>query len=136
MSSVEYPEVTSYPVNGFGGTLFDYPFFAVPIYNPAASYVNHHVTWHVIDNYTLSAVNIAVTDSVCLGLCFATLIYVLALTPKKKRRTPFHAFLLAALVLEIIRLLCYIGPASSVGNSLFSSYLGITHDWSATVWST
>lgn len=131
-----FPKATSYPVNGYDGSYYNERFRGIPVYNEGQPGVNSNISWKVIDDYALVVVNIMAIDSVCLGLCLATFVYTISLTPKEKRSKLFHVSLLLALVLEIYRLLTVVAPASTPGISSFSSYLLITNDVEASNFST
>ena len=132
---ITFPKPATCPVNGFGGSWYNQPFAGVPIYNRGAEGVVTEITWAAIDEWSTGAVaNVWVTTGACLGLCLATLAYIVALTPNKKKGLPFHTSLLLALVFEIARLLCDMGRSSSIGLSPYSAYLGITNDMSATTY--
>ena len=132
---ITFPKPATCPVNGFGGSWYNQPFVGVPIYNHGAKGVVDEITWARIDEWAAQISNVWVTTGVCLGLCLATLAYIIALTPNKKKGLPFHTSLMLALVFEIARLLCSVGRASDITLSPYSAYFGLTQDYKASTYS-
>ena len=89
----------------------------------------------MIDQFAQSTASVASVSGICLGLCLATLVYVIALTPRAKRGRPFYIFLVLALIAEIIRLLFDAIRISKPGVSPYPAYLNLTSDNGSTYWS-
>jgi len=128
------PSVSSRPVNGFGGTYYDWPFY-VPTYTTDDPMVFNQTTWRIIDQWNQVNLNMQATEGVGLGMCLTALVYILVLTPNGKRGKPFHSFLLAALLFEMLRLLCDLIQSTQAGVSQYSAYLWLTNDQAATTYS-
>jgi hypothetical protein len=69
-------------------------------------------------------------EGVAAGLAWGTLIYILALTPSRKRSTFFHSILLLGLVLLLVHYMIDLVASETPGISAQSFYLLITDDYS------
>ena len=123
---------TVFPTAGVGGEYYDTP-FEVPTYSTGAI---NEVSWRAIDYFSHIIANYAVSEGVATGLVWATLIYLLALTPGRKRTTPFHTFLLLGLVFMLLHLMLDIIAVVTPGLSTNSSYVVLTNDVASSVWTT
>ncbi|EXJ83116.1 hypothetical protein A1O1_06735 [Capronia coronata CBS 617.96] len=121
---------TSYPTAGVGGYYYDTA-FGVPTYSSAAF---NQTTWRLLDNWDHINVNYASSEGLAAGLGWATLIYLLALTPSHKRTTPFHCFLLVGLIFLLGHLMVNIIAALTPGLNTTSAYTYVTLDTSSSVW--
>ncbi|EXJ77247.1 hypothetical protein A1O3_10405 [Capronia epimyces CBS 606.96] len=121
---------TSYPTAGVGGYYYDTA-FGVPTYSSAAF---NQTTWRLLDNWDHVNVNYASSEGLAAGLGWATLIYLLALTPSHKRTTPFHCFLLVGLVFMLLHLMTNIIAALTPGLNTTSAYTYVTLDIASSVW--
>ena len=123
---------TVFPTAGVGGEYY-YTAFEVPTYSAGAF---NEVTWDSIDDFSHIIANYCVSEGIATGLIWATLIYLLALTPGRKRTTPFHTFLLLGLVFMLLHLMLDIVAVLTPGLSTNSSYVVLTGDVASSVWTT
>ncbi|OAP55534.1 hypothetical protein AYL99_10507 [Fonsecaea erecta] len=120
----------SLPTAGVGGALYDEA-FQVPTY-PAAPF--NKVTWRLIDTWNNINVNYDTNRGLAAGLVWATLVYLLALTPTRKRTTPFHTFMLIGLVFMLIKLMIDIVSSLTPGLQSSSAYTFLTLDFTDSIW--
>ncbi|KAL2408305.1 hypothetical protein ABEF93_001112 [Exophiala dermatitidis] len=130
MPAVTLTEATSFPTAGIGGSYYDTA-FGVPTYGSA---VFDQTTWRLLDNWDHGNVNYASSEGLAAGLAWATLIYLLALTPSHKRTTPFHCFLLAGLVFMLLHLMINVIAALTPGLKTTTAYIYITLDIASSAW--
>jgi hypothetical protein len=118
---------SSYPTAGIGGSYYDTPFY-VPVYNSTDPVPT---SWRTLDKlgffiaYTLSP------EGIAAGLAWATLIYVLALTPNRKRTTLFHSILLFGLIFLLTHYMIDLIAAQTPGISTQAFYLLVTGDYAS-----
>ncbi|KIX94572.1 uncharacterized protein Z520_09618 [Fonsecaea multimorphosa CBS 102226] len=120
----------SLPTAGVGGALYDEA-FQVPTY-PAAPF--NKVTWRLIDTWNNINVNYDTNRGLAAGLVWATLVYLLALTPTRKRTTLFHTFMLIGLVFMLIKLMIDIVSSLTPGLQSSSAYTFLTLDFTDSIW--
>lgn len=131
MASDATPSATLvFPTAGVGGSYYDTA-FPVPVYPNAPSTM---VTWRYLDTWNNWNSNYAVSQGIATGLIWATLTYVLALTPNHKRRTPFHSFMLLGLVFLLIHMTIDIVTSLTPGIQPNSAYTVLTGDIVDSVW--
>lgn len=130
MPAVTLTEATSFPTAGIGGSYYDTA-FGVPTYGSA---VFNQTTWRLLDNWDHGNVNYASSEGLAAGLAWATLIYLLALTPSHKRTTPFHCFLLTGLVFMLLHLMINVIAALTPGLKTTTAYIYITLDIASSAW--
>lgn len=124
------PAPTNFPVAGVNGEFYDVA-FGVPTYSVDAFNV---ISWRSIDNWDHANSNYVSSEGIAAGLIWATLIYLLALTPTRKRTTPFHAFLLTGLVFMLLHLMMEIIAALTPGLHITSAYTVLTGDITSSTW--
>ncbi|KIW86973.1 uncharacterized protein Z519_12438 [Cladophialophora bantiana CBS 173.52] len=132
MATAAFVTPGSLPTAGVGGALYDEA-FTVPTY-PAAPF--NKVTWRLIDTWNNINVNYDTNRGIAAGLVWATLVYLLALTPTRKRTTPFHTFMLIGLILMLIKLMIDIVAALTPGLQSSSAYTFLTLDFTDSIWTT
>ncbi|OAL39092.1 hypothetical protein AYO20_01410 [Fonsecaea nubica] len=130
MATAAFVGAGSLPTAGVGGALYDEA-FQVPTY-PAAPF--NQVTWRLIDTWNNINVNYNTNRGLAAGLVWATLVYLLALTPTRKRTTPFHTFMLIGLVFMLIKLMIDIVSALTAGLQSSSAYTFLTLDFTDSIW--
>ncbi|KAL2403960.1 hypothetical protein ABEF95_004706 [Exophiala dermatitidis] len=130
MPAATLTETTSFPTAGIGGSYYDTA-FGVPTYGSA---VFNQTTWRLLDNWDHGNVNYASSEGLAAGLAWATLIYLLALTPSHKRTTPFHCFLLTGLVFMLLHLMVNVIAALTPGLKTTTAYIYITLDIASSAW--
>ena len=120
LPAVTYPAPTAFPTVGYGGSYFDKPAFNVPTYGtgPAAK-----VTWRFLEDYASILANQSSTEGIAAGITWATFIYLLALTPNKKRTSPFHTSLLLGIAFLLIHLMINIITPYIPGLNKYSPYV-------------
>lgn len=123
---------TVFPTAGVGGQYYDTA-FEVPTYGAGAI---NEVNWRDVDNFSHIIANYSVSEGIATGLIWATLVYLLALTPGRKRTTPFHTFILLGLVLMLLHLMLDIIAVVTPGLSTNSAYVILTGDVASSVWTT
>lgn len=121
---------TSLPTAGIGGSYYDEA-FGVPTY-PSA--MNDMVTWRMLDNWNHININYALTEGIAVGLVWATLVYLLALTPNRKRTTHFHTFMLVGLIFMLIHLMIDAVSYVTPGLQPTSAYIVVTGDVMSSTW--
>ncbi|KIV83972.1 hypothetical protein PV11_05952 [Exophiala sideris] len=121
---------TVFPTAGVGGEYYETA-FQVPTYSTGAINV---ISWSEIDDFSHIIANYSVSEGIATGLIWATLIYLLALTPGRKRTTPFHTCLLLGLVFMLLHLMLDIIAVVTPGLSTNSSYVVLTGDVASSVW--
>lgn len=119
LPAVTYPAPVTFPTVGYGGSYYDSPAFRVPAYGADPAYL----TWRFIENYSQVMVNKSSTEGIAAGMVWATFIYLLALTPNRKRTSRFHTCLLAGVGLLLIHLMMDIISACIPGLSKYSPYV-------------
>ena len=132
-SAMPVGHATSFPTAGIGGQYYNDPSFEVPVYSHGA---RRTLNWQMIDAWNQYTLNYAIGEGIATGLIWATLIYLLALTPSRKRTTPFHSFLLAGLFFMLIHLMMDIMSIVTPGLSVSSAYVVLTRDISSSIWTT
>lgn len=120
------------PTAGVGGSLYDTT-FPVAIY-PGAP--NNIATWRMLDTWNNLQVNTGTTTGIAAGLVWATLTYLLALTPKRKRSTAFHTFMLMGLVFLLLHLMIKLVASLTPGLQALSAYTFVTFDLDNSIWTT
>ncbi|OCT48011.1 hypothetical protein CLCR_04120 [Cladophialophora carrionii] len=120
------------PTAGVGGAYYD-KVFQVPVYPNSPSDL---ATWRVIDTWNNISVSYATTQGIATGLVWATLTYLLALTPDSKRTTPFHSFMLVGLVFLLIHMMIDIVSNLTPGLQTVSAYTAVTFDLANSIWTT
>ncbi|KAK5192230.1 hypothetical protein LTR96_006202 [Exophiala xenobiotica] len=126
-------QATAFPTAGIGGQYYNEPSFEVPVYSDDA---RRTLNWQMLDAWNQLSLNYAIGEGVAAGLVWATIIYVLALTPSRKRSTAFHSFLLAGLVFMLIHLMMDLISIATPGLSTSSAYVVLTRDISSSIWTT
>jgi hypothetical protein len=119
------------PTAGVGGSLYDKP-FQVPVYGASAP--SNMVTWRMLDIWNNINAGYAINRGIATGLLFSTLVYLLALTPKRKRTTMFQHMMLLGVVFLLVHLLIDIVSATTPGLQLRSAYPSLTLDIVNEVW--
>ncbi len=132
-SAMPVGHATSFPTAGIGGQYYNNPSFEVPVYSHGA---RRTLTWQMIDAWNQYSLNYAIGEGIATGLVWAALIYLLALTPSRKRTTLFHSFLLAGLIFMMIHLMLDIISVVTPGLSASSAYVVLTRDISSSIWTT
>ncbi|ETI20142.1 hypothetical protein G647_08176 [Cladophialophora carrionii CBS 160.54] len=120
------------PTAGVGGAYYD-KVFQVPVYPNSPSDL---ATWRVIDTWNNISVSYATTQGIATGLVWATLTYLLALTPDSKRTTPFHSFMLVGLVFLLIHMMIDVVSNLTPGLQTVSAYTAVTFDLANSIWTT
>jgi hypothetical protein len=126
-------QATAFPTAGIGGQYYSDPSFEVPVYSDDA---RRTLNWQMIDAWNQLSLNYAIGEGVAAGLVWATIIYLLALTPSRKRTTAFHSFLLAGLVFMLMHLMMDLISIVTPGLSTSSAYVVLTRDISSSIWTT
>lgn len=117
--AVTYPAPTAFPTVGYGGSYYDKPAFKVPTYGTRPS---ANITWRLLEDYARVLANKNSTEGIAAGITWATFIYLLALTPNKKRTSPFHTSLLLGVAFLLIHLMINLISASIAGLNKYSAY--------------
>ncbi|EXJ54752.1 hypothetical protein A1O7_10093 [Cladophialophora yegresii CBS 114405] len=120
------------PTAGVGGAYYDKA-FQVPVYPNSP---NDLATWRLLDTWNNIMVSYACTQGIATGLIWATLTYLLALTPDSKRTTPFHSFMLVGLVFLLIHMMIDIVSSLTPGIQLLTAYTAVTFDLANSIWTT
>lgn len=103
------------PIDGHGGSLYD-----MNLTTPTYFLGEVNITWAGIEGCAIYNYRLITAESVGLGLCLASLVMIVGLTPSAKRGLPLYTFFLVALGCEIIRLLILIVVyAASVWGSIY-----------------
>jgi hypothetical protein len=118
------------PTAGVGGSYYDTP-FQVPVYPNSP---NNLLTWRMLDTWNDINISYAATQGIAAGLVWATLTYLLALTPHPKRKTAFHSCMLTGLVFLLIHLMIDIVSSLTPGLQTLSAYNSLTFDTVDCVW--
>lgn len=126
------PAPTAFPTAGYGGSYYRKVTFQVPTYSSTA---NNHISWGLIDDYIRIVISNLSAIGIAAGLTWGTFIYVLALTPNRKRTTPFHTFLLLGLVFLLIHLMIDLITACIPGLSKYPAYDVLTRDQESLLYS-
>ncbi|KIX05518.1 uncharacterized protein Z518_06390 [Rhinocladiella mackenziei CBS 650.93] len=121
-----------FPTAGVGGSYYDVN-FGVPTYGATAW---NQISWRLLDNWDRISINYASSEGIAAGLIWATLIYLLALTPNHKRTTSFHSILLVGLVFILIHLMIDIISSLTPGLHTISAYTFLTGDVLSSTWPT
>ncbi|KIW14016.1 hypothetical protein PV08_06797 [Exophiala spinifera] len=122
-----------FPTAGIGGEYYTSPIFEVPVYT---SYARNAITWQMLDAWNLVGLQYAVAEGIACGLIWATFIYLLALTPARKRFTRFHIVLFTGLCFETSHLTMDAISLVTPGLSANSAYVVLTRDIASSVWTT
>ncbi|KAJ9603182.1 hypothetical protein H2200_012477 [Cladophialophora chaetospira] len=118
------------PTAGVGGSLYDKA-FPVPVYSNAPY---NMVTWRTLDTWGNANSNYAATQGIAAGLLWASLTYLLALTPNHKRTTPFHSLMLLGLIFLLVHLTIDMVTSTTPGIQPSSAYTTLTGDIADSVW--
>ncbi|KIW39885.1 uncharacterized protein PV06_08457 [Exophiala oligosperma] len=124
---------TVFPTAGIGGEYYTNPLFEVPVYT---GYARSAITWQMLDAWNIVGLQYAVAEGIACGLIWATFIYLLALTPSRKRSTRFHIILFTGLCFETTHLTMDAISLVTPGLSANSAYLVLTRDMASSVWTT
>lgn len=122
---------TIFPTAGIGGEYYSNPIFEVPVYT---SYARNAITWQMLDAWNIVGLQYAVAEGIACGLIWATFVYLLALTPSRKRFTRFHIILFTGLCFETTHLTMDVISLVTPGLSANSAYLVLTRDIASSVW--
>ena len=120
LPAVTYSAPVAFPTVGYGGSYYDTPVFKVPTYGASTS---ADLSWRFLEDYSRVLVNKSSTEGIAAGITWATLIYLLALTPNRKRTSPFHTCLLLGVAFLLIHLMIDLISACLPGLSKYSAYL-------------
>lgn len=118
------------PTAGVGGSYYDMA-FEVPVYPNAPI---NMVTWRGLDTWNNLTTKYTATQGIGIGLVWATMTYLLALTPNQKRKTAFHSFLLLGLAFLLIHMLIDLVSTLTPGIQTSSAYTVLTLDVGDSVW--
>jgi hypothetical protein len=118
------------PTAGVGGSYYDTA-FEVPVYPNSPTDL---ASWRLIDTWNNINVSYASTQGIAAGLVWATLTYLLALTPDRKRTTPFHSYMLVGLVFLLIHMMIDIVSSLTPGLQSLSAYTAVTFDLADSIW--
>ncbi|RVX70963.1 hypothetical protein B0A52_06121 [Exophiala mesophila] len=122
---------TTFPTAGYGGSYYRKVKFQVPTYTTTAK---NHISWGLIDDYIRIVISNFSAMGIATGLAWGTLIYVLALTPNRKRTIPFHTFLLLGLVFLLIHLMIDLITACIPSLSKYPAYDVLTRDQESSIY--
>ncbi|KEF57886.1 uncharacterized protein A1O9_05807, partial [Exophiala aquamarina CBS 119918] len=119
LPAVTFPAPTAFPTVGYGGSYFDKPAFKVPTYG-TRPYAN--ITWRLLEDYARVLASKNSADGIAAGVAWATFIYLLALTPNKKRTSPFHTSLILGVAFLLIHLMINLISPCMTGLNKYSAY--------------